>query len=73
MSDSGVERTKSSLVRDAARFILGALLIFTGISHLSFGRTAFYAQVPPWLPLNADFVVTPRAWSKSRSAQAWRC
>lgn len=57
MSDSGVERTKSSLARDAARFILGALLIFTGISHLSFGRTAFYAQVPPWLPLNADFVV----------------
>jgi uncharacterized membrane protein len=27
------------------------------VSHLSFGRTAFYAQVPPWLPVNADFVV----------------
>ena len=33
------------------------MLIFTGISHLSFGRTAFYAQVPPWLPFDADFVV----------------
>jgi uncharacterized membrane protein len=29
----------------------------TGVSHLSFARTAFYAQVPPWLPLNADFVI----------------
>jgi hypothetical protein len=27
------------------------------VSHLSFGRTAFYAQVRPWLPVNADFVV----------------
>jgi hypothetical protein len=27
------------------------------IAHVSFARTAFYAQVPPWLPLNADFVV----------------
>jgi uncharacterized membrane protein len=43
--------------RRVARFVLGALLIFAGISHLSFARTAFYAQVPPWLPLNADFVV----------------
>jgi uncharacterized membrane protein len=43
--------------RRVARFVLGALLIFAGISHLSFARTAFYAQVPPWLPLNTDFVV----------------
>jgi hypothetical protein len=27
------------------------------VSHLSVGRTAFYAQVPPWVPVNADFVV----------------
>ncbi|MGO9506137.1 MAG: hypothetical protein ACLPXZ_01920 [Mycobacterium sp.] len=43
--------------RRVARFVLGAVLIFAGISHLSFARTAFYAQVPPWMPLNADFVV----------------
>jgi uncharacterized membrane protein len=43
--------------RRVARFVLGALLIFAGISHLSFARTAFYAQVPPWMPLNTDFVV----------------
>ncbi len=44
-------------LRSIARVALGAFLIFAGVSHLSFARTAFYAQVPPWLPLNADFVV----------------
>src|SRR5271167_4157913 len=47
----------SSLRRSVARVLLGAFLLYTGVSHLSFARTAFYAQVPPWLPLNADFVV----------------
>jgi len=57
MSGTGVERPRSTRSRTIARFVLGATLIFTGVSHLSFGRTAFYAQVPPWLPVNADFVV----------------
>jgi hypothetical protein len=47
----------SSLPRSVARVLLGAFLLYTGVSHLSFARTAFYAQVPPWLPLNADFVI----------------
>jgi uncharacterized membrane protein len=46
-----------SPAQSIARYVLGALLIFTGISHVSFARTAFYAQVPPWVPLDADFVV----------------
>jgi uncharacterized membrane protein len=46
-----------SLPRTIARLVLGAFLLFAGISHLSFARTAFYAQVPPWLPLDTDFVV----------------
>jgi uncharacterized membrane protein len=45
------------MARRVARFVLGALLIFAGISHLCFARTAFHAQVPPWMPLNTDFVV----------------
>ena len=57
MSGLGVERPRSTRPRTIARFVLGATLIFAGVSHLSFGRTAFYAQVPPWLPVNADFVV----------------
>jgi uncharacterized membrane protein len=47
----------SSSAQSIARYVLGAFLMFAGVSHVSFARTAFYAQVPPWLPLNADFVV----------------
>lgn len=39
------------------RILLGAFLLFAGISHLTFSRTEFLAQVPPWVPLNADLVV----------------
>lgn len=39
------------------RVFLGAFLLFAGISHLLWNRTEFYAQVPPWLPLDADLVV----------------
>jgi uncharacterized membrane protein len=51
-------RPVPSLPRSIARVLLGAFLLYTGVSHLSFARTAFYAQVPPWLPLNADFVIS---------------
>ncbi|MFV8319587.1 hypothetical protein [Mycobacterium sp. 23] len=44
-------------MRTIARLVLGAFLIFAGVAHLSFARTEFYAQVPGWLPVNADFVV----------------
>ncbi|AVG23844.1 hypothetical protein C3B54_11871 [Pontimonas salivibrio] len=44
-------------VRTLARLALGAALLFAGLGHLTFGREEFQAQVPPWLPLNADFVV----------------
>lgn len=37
--------------------MLGAALVFAGVSHLTFARASFYAQVPPYLPLNVDFVV----------------
>jgi uncharacterized membrane protein len=51
------DRPVSAPPQSIARLVLGVVLIFAGVSHLSFARTAFYAQVPPWLPLNADFVV----------------
>jgi len=44
-------------VRRLARLLLGAALVFAGVSHLTFARASFYAQVPPYLPLNVDFVV----------------
>ena len=37
--------------------LLGAALLFAGISHLTLARAEFQAQVPNWLPLDADFVV----------------
>ena len=52
-----VERSALSWPRRIARVLLGTFLIFTGVSHLSFGRTAFLAQVPRWLPVNADVVI----------------
>ena len=44
-------------IRYVARLLLGAALIYAGISHLTFSRTTFQAQVPAWVPLDADFVV----------------
>ena len=37
--------------------VLGLFLFTTGVSHLTFQRTAFLAQVPNWVPFNADSVV----------------
>jgi len=44
-------------VKHAARYLLGAALIYAGVGHFTFSRIAFQAQVPPWLPLDPDFVV----------------
>lgn len=44
-------------LRDLARWLLGAFLLFAGIGHLTFARVEFRAQVPPWIPISADLVV----------------
>jgi uncharacterized membrane protein len=43
--------------RTAGRWLLGAFLTFAGVGHLSFGREEFQAQVPGWVPVDADVVV----------------
>ena len=45
------------MIKKLLQLSLGAFLISAGISHLGSNRTEFLAQVPTWLPLNADFVV----------------
>jgi uncharacterized membrane protein len=45
------------VVKHAARYLLGAALIYAGVGHFTFSRITFQAQVPPWLPLDPDFVV----------------
>ena len=57
MNASTQNPADTSVPRVIARLILGAAIIFAGVSHLTFARNAFYAQVPPWLPLNATFVI----------------
>jgi uncharacterized membrane protein len=39
------------------QLLLGAALIYAGISHLTTSRLEFQAQVPNWVPFSADFVV----------------
>ena len=46
-----------SALRIALQLLLGAVLIYTGITHLSTSRLGFQAQVPSWVPFLADFVV----------------
>lgn len=48
---------RTSLPRTVARVLLGLFLVFAGTAHLTFARAEFQAQVPTWLPLDADFVV----------------
>ena len=47
----------SSSLRTGARILLGVFLAGAGISHLTWGRDDFVAQVPAWVPFSADFVV----------------
>lgn len=44
-------------IKKIARIGLGATLIFAGISHLTFARKDFQAQVPDWVPLEKDDTV----------------
>lgn len=48
---------KDETLKTAARIALGGALIFAGISHLTFARKDFKAQVPDWVPLKKDDTV----------------
>lgn len=44
-------------MRSFLRVLLGLFLVFAGVSHLTFAREDFRAQVPESLPLDTDAVV----------------
>jgi uncharacterized membrane protein len=44
-------------LKKIARVLLGGSLIFAGVSHLTFARKDFQAQVPDWVPLEKDDTV----------------
>ena len=46
-----------AVIKTLLQTLLGAFLLSAGASHLGSNRTEFLAQVPTWLPLEADFVV----------------
>lgn len=43
--------------RTIGRIVLGSVLAFAGISHLTFARDEFTAQVPDFVPLSEDTTV----------------
>lgn len=48
---------KKENIKTGVRILLGGALVFAGISHLSFARRSFRAQVPNWVPLKTDDTV----------------
>lgn len=57
MTDHATTRPGMTWPQRLARWALGAALAFAGVGHLTYGREEFRAQVPPWLPIDADLVV----------------
>jgi uncharacterized membrane protein len=43
--------------KDVARVAMGLGLVLAGVSHLTFARKEFQAQVPDWVPLTKDNTV----------------
>lgn len=48
---------KTSKAQLFGRLLLGLMLVNSGVSHLTYLRVPFQAQVPLWVPLNPDLVV----------------
>lgn len=49
--------TEPSPVQHVVRIVLGVALVLAGLGHLTWARAEFQAQVPGWVPLDADLVV----------------
>lgn len=45
------------MLQTGARILLGIALAGAGLSHLTWSRAEFLAQVPGWVPVDADLVV----------------
>ena len=52
-----MEQKTAWTLQTVLRILLGAFLVFAGITHLTVSRAEFLAQVPTWLPVNGDLVV----------------
>jgi uncharacterized membrane protein len=52
-----IKKFDNSSMQNIFRILLALFMIGAGISHLTFSRIEFQAQVPDWVPLNKDLVV----------------
>ena len=43
---------KTTIIQNIFRILLGSIMLYIGIAHLSFRRIEFQAQVPTWLTTN---------------------
>lgn len=74
---------KTTLAQKIFRILLAIFMIYAGVSHLSFNRVEFQAQVPDWVPLSKDLVVLLSGiveimlglglalWKKHRASFGW--
>jgi uncharacterized membrane protein len=46
---------KTNLIQTSLRILLSAFMVFAGVSHLTFQRQEFQAQVPGWLSAHPAF------------------
>ena len=77
------KEVNTTLIQNIFRIILAIFMIYAGVSHLSFNRIDFQAQVPDWVPLGKDLVVILSGiveitlglalafWKKERSQIGW--
>lgn len=49
--------SSTTKLQNVLRIALGSFLFFAGISHLTFLRGEFQAQVPDWVPVSKDLTV----------------
>jgi len=47
---------KTNFVQNLFRILLSSFMVFAGVSHLTFQRREFLAQVPRWLPDSPSFM-----------------
>lgn len=49
---SNIYIMKTTITQNIFRILLGSIMLYIGIAHLSFRRIEFQAQVPTWLTTN---------------------
>lgn len=76
-------KVEASLTQNIFRILLALFMTYAGLSHLTFNRIEFQAQVPDWVPLSKDLVVILSGivemalglallfWKKQRATIGW--